>query len=189
MDGAVLIKSILKEQPIIFAVKTEEAFQKAIKSHLPVVFLLYGNLCNIADLVEQCKKAHKIVYVHIDLIEGLAQREAAIDFLAEQTLTDGVISTRAKLLHYAKEKGFSTILRVFQLDSMSIESIGKNVEIANPDFIECLPGIVTRYFKQLKDEHKTDIIAGGLLSSKEDVDNALKAGAIAVSMSGVGGYE
>ena len=101
--------------------------------------------------------------------------------LKEHTEADGIISTKPSLIKKAKELGMYTILRYFLLDSMAFENIRQQQHIVRPDFIEVLPGVMPRVIKRICGSIKTPIIAGGLITDKEDVMAALSAGAIAVS--------
>lgn len=48
-----------------------------IQNDIRVVFILYGELITIPDIVQRLKDAGKFVIVHLDLIGGLAVREEA----------------------------------------------------------------------------------------------------------------
>ena len=174
---------LLCQNPIILAVKNEEDFAEALESKAKVIFLLFGTLSDISRYVQSAKDHHKLIFIHFDLIDGLAPHEAGVDFLMENTLADGIISTRPKLLSYAKECGFITIMRMFQLDSLSLETLERNFNQCQPDFIECLPAVFTRNFRKYKKLLNCDVIAGGLISSQQDIKQALVDGAIAVSTS------
>ena len=50
-----------------------------------------------------------------------------------------------------------------------------------PDVVEVLPGLMPKILKQICKTSKVPVIAGGLISDKEDVMGALGAGAAAVS--------
>ena len=62
----------MEESPIIAAVKDDQGLEVALHTECRMVFLLYGNICNVAELVAKLKDAGKIVMVHVDLIDGLA---------------------------------------------------------------------------------------------------------------------
>lgn len=74
-----------------------------------------------------------------------------------------------------------TVLRVFLLDSMAFENIRQQQHMIKPDFIEVLPGVMPKIIAQISHSVKVPIIAGGLITDKEDVMGALSAGAMAVS--------
>lgn len=94
---------------------------------------------------------------------------------------DGIISTKPSMIRRAKELGLYTVMRFFVLDSLSFENIEKQLVSVKPDFIEVLPGVMPKIIRKVCKRVRTQVIAGGLISDKEDVMAALDAGAIAVS--------
>lgn len=175
------IMSVIDENPIIAAVKSENELSLCCRSDKKIVFVLYGSVNTIADIVTRLKDADKTVFVYVDLIDGLSAREAAVDFLSLNTKTDGIVSTKAPLIHRASTLGLKTVFRTFILDSMALKALHKSVSATDPDFIEILPGVMAKIIKKLSDELEKPIIASGLISDKDDVISALSAGAVAVS--------
>jgi glycerol uptake operon antiterminator len=57
----------------------------------------------------------------------------------------------------------------------------ESIRIAKPDIVEIMPGVVSKKIKEFAQKVSTDILAGGLVEFKEDVDAAIEAGATAVS--------
>ncbi len=168
-----------EEVPIVAACKSEAELKQCLKSKSPVIFLLFGDICTVADLTAQVKAAGKIAVVHLDLVDGLAPKDVSVDFLAEQTQADGIISTKSSLIRYAHQKGLLTIQRYFLLDSRVLENIAKNTTPA--DFLEVLPGVMPKIIRHLAETTGKPIIAGGMIRDKEDVLSALSAGAVAIS--------
>ncbi len=171
--------------PIIAAVKDDEGLKKALREDVEIIFVLYGDVCTIPEIVRQIKKADKVAMVHVDLITGLNNsREICIDFIKNNTEADGIITTKSNLIAHAKELGLNTVLRYFILDSMALTNIEKQAanKAVRPDLIEFLPGIVLpKMIKRINKVSRVPIIAGGLISDKEDVMNALDSGCIAIS--------
>ena len=167
----------LQVSPVIAAVKNDEGLSRALTADCAAVFILYGSIINIADIVEQVTGAGKSAFIHADLIEGLAAKDIAVDFLARNTRADGVISTRPHLLRRAKELGLITIQRFFLLDSLSFE----NVKGSSADLVDILPGTMPRVISRLVQRTSQPLIASGLLADKQDIIAALSAGATAVS--------
>lgn len=174
-------KELLAESPVIAAVKDDDGLSKALVSDCHVIFLLYGNIMNIGDMVKRVQERDKICIVHADLIDGLSNREIAVDGLVKLSHPDGIISTRASLIRRAQALGLVAIQRAFMLDSMSMRSLLTQVEINKPDFIEILPGIIPNIIQEIIQKTSVPVIAGGLIRSKQDVMQALNAGVIAVS--------
>jgi len=171
----------LEVSPVIAAVKDDEGVDACLKSESQVVFILYGDICTIPEIVSKVKAAGKLAVVHLDLIHGLASKNIAADFIKKYTEADGVISTKPTIIHRAKELGMLTVLRVFLIDSMAYENVKTQVTAAKPDVVEVLPGMMPKVIGKVCKMSKTPIIAGGLISDKESVMAALSAGAIAVS--------
>ena len=168
--------------PIIAAVKNMEDLEACCAMEdIRIVFILFGDICSIKEIVEKVKRAGKIAMVHIDLINGLSSKEIVVEFIQKNTEADGIISTKNALIKRAKELGMFTILRYFILDSMAYENIRQQQHIVKPDFIEILPGAMPKIIENICKILKTPIIVGGLIADKESVMAALSAGAVAVS--------
>lgn len=174
-------REVIEDCPIIAAVKDTEGLEKGLASDCSVIFVLYGDICNIRGIVDQIKAKNRIAMVHMDLINGLSSREISVDFIKENTSADGIITTKPALIKRAKELGLYTVLRFFVLDSMALENIGKQCDMARPDCMEVLPGVMPKIIYRIHEAERTPLIAGGLLSDKEDIMAALKAGAVSVS--------
>lgn len=171
----------LENCPVIAAVKDEEGLKKCLKSDIKVVFILFGDVCSIGEITKTIKEAGKIAMVHMDLIGGLSAKEIAVDYLKNYTMADGVISTKQNIIKRAKELGMFTVLRVFLIDSMALSTIENHQNTIKADFIEVLPGVMPRVIKKICKTTSKPIIAGGLISDKVDVIEALEAGAMSIS--------
>lgn len=173
---------MVEANPVIAAVKDHNGLEECCKvPDIKVVFVLYGDICNITDIVTQIKDSGKLAIVHVDLISGLSTKEIAVDFIHRQTKADGIISTKPAMIRRAREVGLYTVMRFFILDSLSFENIEKQIAGVKPDFIEVLPGVMPKIIKKVCGRVRPHVIAGGLITDKEDVMMALDAGAIAVS--------
>jgi len=74
-----------------------------------------------------------------------------------------------------------TVLRFFVIDSMAYNNIQRQTAGYRPDVIEILPGLMPRVIEKIRNSVRCPVIAGGLISEKEDIVAALKAGAVAIS--------
>lgn len=175
------IVSLLEQTPIVAAVKSYEGLEKCLTCESQVVFVLFGDVLTVSDIVAKIKGAGKAAFVHIDLIDGLSAREVAVDFIVKNTLSDGIISTKQSLVRYAKTKGLLTIQRFFVLDSIALFNIQKQMNTNTTDLIEILPGVMPKIIRKIVESAGKPIIAGGLISDKEDIVTALRAGATAIS--------
>lgn len=183
--GLAVFGELLRETPVILAVKSMEGLEKSLAGKEKIVFVLFGEILTIPGIIARLKESGKTVLTHLDLVEGLSSRDAAVDFLVENTKTDGILSTRASLLKYAKSRGLLTIQRFFVLDSMALINIEKQFPLDYADAVEILPGLMPKVIRKIAGLVHKPIIAGGLISDPEDVRNALGAGAVAVSSSNI----
>lgn len=175
------LRMALEETPVIAAVKNMEGLESSLKTECNVIFVLFGDICSIPDIVKKGKAAGKLVVVHLDLITGLSLKEVAVDFISRCTQADGIITTKPALIKRARELGLGSVLRFFALDSMAFENIRRQLAVVRPGFIEVLPGQMPKVIRIISNDVRVPVIAGGLIAEKEDVLAALDAGAIAIS--------
>ena len=122
----------LLDEPVIAAVKTDEALTAALASPCSAVFLLASTLLTVDGLVHRIHDAGKLAVVHIDLVDGLSSREIAVDSLNALCHPDGIISTRPTLIRRARHRGLLTVQRAFILDSLSLTSLSGHLEQGKP---------------------------------------------------------
>lgn len=169
--------------PIIAAVQNEEDLEIAIKSQVSTIFLLCADIFNAKSLVDKIKNAGKNALIHIDFLEGIGKDAKAIDYIIQVIQPDGIISTKSSHIKIAREKGMFTIQRFFLIDNKSYEMTIKSVKSIQPDMIEIMPGVMPGVIRRITRQLSIHVIAGGLISSKQDIMEVLKAGAIGASTS------
>ena len=171
----------LSRNPIIAAVEHEGQIKAGIESPVEVVFLLRTDIFNSRNYIEILKSKGKLVLVHSDFIEGLANDRKAVEYIQRNLKPDGIIATKNNVIKYAKELGLFTIQRFFMIDSAAFKSAAKTIYQNQPDAVEIMPGLIPPIIESLAKETNKPIIAGGLIQRKEDIISALTAGAVGVS--------
>jgi glycerol uptake operon antiterminator len=179
----VSLPALLEEHPIVASVKDEDGLKAVLDSECTVVFLLYGSVLNLAEIVATLKRHGKIVLVNVDLLEGFAGKEIVVTYVKEHTAADGVLSSKAPLVRAARERGLYAVHRFFLIDSLSYQNLPKQLRISKADSVEILPGCMPRVIGWVVADIDVPVIAGGLVCDREDVFAALKAGATAVASS------
>lgn len=177
------IEETLLLHPVIASIKDQDGLNAVMDVYCPVVFVLFGSVLNISENVKKLKDAGRTVFVDIDLIDGFSNNPVVVDFLKGQTLADGILSSKAAMVKYAKSLGFFAIHRIFLVDSFSYNNLPKQVKLSGADAIEILPGCMPRVISWVREDTDLPLIAGGLVCDKEDVISALGAGAIAIASS------
>lgn len=175
----------VEDSPVIAAVRDEKALEQSLSSEVGIVFLLGFDIISLPEMTEKVRKAGQLPVVHLDLVAGLSPREEAVRYLREKTAAGGIITTKANLILCAQHMGLGTIQRVFMLDGMALKTITQQKRNGPyPDLVEILPGVLDgRVLRRIGNELDIPFICGGLIHDREDVMNALNAGALAVSSS------
>lgn len=173
----------LEKHSIIAAVKDEETLDLVFRSEIKIVFLLFGKICEMAALTEKLKKSGKDVYIYIDLIDGLRADKEGLRFIANDIQPRGIISTKNILIRQANDLGLRSVLRIFMIDSSAYSTGLKSIKSSTPTFVEIMPGLVFDVIYQLHQDIDIPIIAGGMIKTEVQVQQAYQNGATAVSTS------
>jgi glycerol uptake operon antiterminator len=177
------ISDLLEAYPIIAAVRDEKTMDAALQSSVAVIFLLNATLANLKARVRRIKEKEKMVFVHMEMVAGLSKDQAALEFVQTEIGPDGILTTKPNLIQAAKHFGLLTVQRLFILDSLSIQTGLKMLQGNHPDLMEIMPGIIPKVIPEIKRHSQVPIIAGGMVSTKEEIIELLKAGAVAASTS------
>ncbi|MEW9053198.1 MAG: glycerol-3-phosphate responsive antiterminator [Neobacillus sp.] len=168
---------------VIPAIRNMKDFEEVLKTDHEHIIFLETRLSQVESIVKYAKKHKKKVFMHVDLIQGLKVDEYGLEYLINNVKVDGIISTRANVIAYAKKHNIIGIQRLFALDSHALNHNLKAGKKLKPDYIEVLPGIIPSILKEIHNETGIPVIAGGLIRTKEDVNQALEGGAFAVTTS------
>ena len=151
-----LIK-LLKETKIVPAIKTPSQLENAVESKAKVLFLLKSNISEVKNIVDLCHSRGKRVFVHLDLLEGLANDDEAVKYVSEVIRPDGIISTKNSVIKSAKQYGMFCVFRVFLIDSHSVQTALVNAQKNKADAVEILPGILPEMIDVFKKETGAEV--------------------------------
>jgi glycerol uptake operon antiterminator len=170
-------------QQVLPAIKSMKDFEKVLTSNMEYIVMLEVHITQLESIMRYARSHCKKVLLHADLIQGLKNDEYSSEFLCQKIKPDGLISTRGSVLKTAKKNGILSIQRLFLLDTIAIETSYKLAERVHPDFIEVLPGCVPHLIEKVNIETGISVIAGGLITKKEEINSVLASGAKAVTTS------
>ncbi|AGI28194.1 glycerol-3-phosphate responding transcription antiterminator [Bacillus subtilis HJ5] len=170
-------------QPILPAIRNMKQFDEFLNSSLSYGVILDIHLGQLKGVIKEAQKHGKNMMVHVDLIQGIKHDEYGAEFICQDIKPAGIISTRSNVIAKAKQKKIYAIQRLFLLDTSAMEKSMEFIGKHKPDFIEVLPGIVPSLIQEIKEKTGIPIFAGGFIRTEEDVEQALKAGAVAVTTS------
>ena len=161
-----------------------ESMASALASPINIVYLLFGNPMNVADLVKAIRDRGKFPLVNTDLLQVFSRDAFAVEYLAHCG-TAGIISTNHETLRAARTQGLVTVLRSFMIDSASVESGRRFLHNFQPDAVELLPAIAAPLvLGRIRESYpELHVIAGGLITNLKQVEAVVNAGIDAVSLS------
>jgi len=171
---------VYKIENIIAAVRNGDEFEKAVNSQTKIIFHLTPNITTLSDNVKKAHSKSKKIFIHIDLAEGIGKDKYGILY-AKNLGVDGIISTRTNIIKAAKELGLYTVQRFFILDSQSFNTTLEALKISKTDMAEIMPGTVTKVISRLEKEINIPLIAGGMIETEDEIEDAINNGATAVS--------
>ena len=96
----------VEANPVIAAVKNDAGLQAAVEmEEIQVIFVLYGDVCTIPEILERIKAAGKKGNGTYRSDCGTRAKEISVEFIARQTRADGIITTKPALVRRAKRTG------------------------------------------------------------------------------------
>jgi glycerol uptake operon antiterminator len=125
------------------------------------------------------------VLLHIDLVNGLANDESGLRYVATLNGVDGVVTTRHHLAPLARKLGLMSVVRLFLQDGRAVERGLGVIDKSKPDAVEVLPGVAFLQVAERFNHLPIPCIAGGLIRSAEVVQQILAGGCRAISTSNV----
>jgi len=175
---------LLKQTLIIPAVRSPEMLLQSAQAPGKIVYFLFGNPENTAEMMRLVAAAGKTPILNIDLAAGFARDHAAVSYLAHHQV-EGIISTHPEPLRAARDFGLFAIKRTFLLDSAALESALRSLDQFMPDALEVLPAMTAPHIVQRLHEMypMLPVIAGGLITTLREIENLVSQGISAVSVS------
>ena len=166
--------------PIIAAVKSNDDFEAALLSEVETIFMLSSNIIDIEDIVTRAHSKSKILFIHMDFVDGLSKDTAGVRYLSTKGV-DGIISTRSNIISAAHDAGIYCIQRFFMIDSRSVDTALETLKQSKADMIEIMPALAYKSITKIKKNIQIPIIAGGLIECRDEIYRALGAGASMIS--------
>jgi glycerol uptake operon antiterminator len=173
---------ILRHKPVIAALRKVKDFPMERLANVGVLFILGGDIFSLPSLVEQAESFEKLVFVDIDLIKGVGKDASGIRYLAREGHVHGVITTKSNLINSAQKENLISIQRIFILDSESLAGGLNVVDKSKPDAVEVLPGLILpKIMDRIRSRSSVPVIAGGLITTPQEIQEILSSGAIGIS--------
>ena len=178
----------IPDQTVIPSVRHLKELEAALDSASPYVLLTNVHIGNLESLAKRCIAAGKQVLVHCDLIGGFKPDREGIRPLKNMFGVTGVLTQSGQVVSFAQKAGMAGILRIFIMDSRSLERGLQVLADARPDGIEVLPGaLAARYWEEFEPfKETTALIAGGMIVTANERDVLFARGYSALTVSSPG---
>jgi glycerol uptake operon antiterminator len=153
-----------------------------------ILFVGGGELAELPALLGSLSRgplSRVPVFLHVDLVSGLANDDAGLKYVATLDRLDGIITVRQHLVAPARKLGLMSVLRLFLQDGRAVERGLQVVERSQPDAVELLPGVAFLEVADRFNRLPIPCIAGGLIRTPDVVRRIIAAGAKAVSTTNV----
>lgn len=182
-------------QPILLAISQMKDFEKFLQSPLDTCILMDFHINLLPSMMQAAHAAGKTVYLHADLLRGVSADEFGCEYLCQRLRADGIISTKPKVLEAARRNRVATILRLFLIDTKSLDKGAALIKNLQPDHVELLPGLACDAIADLKQRLQPSsdkssgntaaqsLLCGGLIKTHSQITRCLEAGACAVTLS------
>ncbi len=120
---------------------------------------------------------------NVNAIKEYFDENSSIDLKKYDYIIDAIDSVKSKLYlaEFAVKNNIRVIQRFFLLDSFSLSNTINHIRENSPSAVEILPGLMPKIIKKIDTSTRIPVITGGLVDEKEDIINALGAGALGVS--------
>jgi glycerol uptake operon antiterminator len=125
------------------------------------------------------------VLLHIDLLNGLSNDDSGLRYVATLDRVDGIVTVRHHLAPLAKKLNLMSVVRLFLQDGRAVERGLGVIDKSRPDAVELLPGVAFLQVAERFANLAIPVIAGGLIRTRETVEQILAAGCKAVSTTNV----
>ena len=171
------------QQKVIPAISSFKNLEKFLRLNLEYCVILNFHINHLPMVITQLKKADRKCIVHSGMIKGLSSDNAAVEYLIQTLKVDGIIATKPSVIQVAKRNNVLSIFRMFLIDSTSFEKGVSSFETCQPDMVELLPAISYQLLNTVKERITAPIIGGGMITSKEMIDDCINGGMISVTTS------
>ncbi len=147
---------------------------------ISTILLRHCNLLDLKPIFDHALKHDIAVYVNVDHIDGIHPDIAGLRFLAQQIHIAGIVSSNPRILALGKSLGLETIQRLFAVDSTGLDSALETVDSQLVDLLDISPALVIPYVVS-HIEMPLPYIGSGLISTYQQVQSVLRAGALRVT--------
>jgi len=177
-------QKLLKPHPVIPSVhQRKELLYVMEETIVGWIMLKLGDVNTLSRLVKLIHQSGKRVMVHQDSIKGIARDKMGIQYMGNCGV-DCVITMKSLCIKYIKDAGMFAAFGFFIIDSDAYRTGLMNIKECDPDGVILMPGTIPeQIIKAIAGETTAPIMLGGLMTTEEQILNAVGIGATSVASS------
>jgi glycerol uptake operon antiterminator len=173
--------SVSDRQKIIPVIENRTEFLRALNApQISTMVLRHCNLLDLRPILDHAFEREMAVYVNVDHIDGIHPDSAGLRFLTHQLHIAGIVSSNPRILTLGKGFELETIQRLFAVDSTGLETALDSVDSHHVDLLDISPALVIPYVVS-NTVLPLPFIGSGLISTFQQVQSVLRAGALRVT--------
>ena len=173
--------SVSDRQKIIPVIENRTEFVRALNApKISTILLRHCNLLDLRPLMDHAFEREVAIFVNVDHIDGIHPDSAGLRFLSHQLHIAGIVSSNPRILTLGKGFELETIQRLFAVDSTGLETALESVDSHYVDLLDISPALVIPYVV-FHTVLPLPFIGSGLISTFQQVQSVLRAGAIRVT--------
>jgi len=177
-----LFSRLLRDRPVIASLFTPDDIDAFAESDARVCILANAELRSLEATVARLRELGRFIFVNLDSIAGLASDAGGIDFLASVGV-DGTVTTRGTIISRVQARQMVAAQKLFVTDRLNLPRATQAVTSAQPDYVQVMPAPVLPFIRNEPVMTVSPVLAGGFISTSNDVLAALACGASGVSTS------
>ena len=181
---------LLRQNPVIAAVKDNASPQLAIDSECQFISVLYGNICTISNIVKRLRTPGNMLLFMLICWKARQIKKSLFSFWKLVTEeADGIISTKASMLKAARAEGFSVFIACLLLIQFRFTTLISKLRNRIRIVLGSCRAVCPKCWSWVTEKIRQPLIAGGLVCDEEDARNAINAGVVALSTTNTGGLD
>ncbi len=125
--------TMLQQQTCIPVISSMKKLEQFLLTDLELCILQDVHISLLGSMIHSLHENRRKVLIHIDMINGISGDEYGTEFIIQKLKADGIISVKSRVIEATKKNHRLAILRIFLIDSKSLERGLDMIDKAKPD--------------------------------------------------------
>lgn len=176
--------SRLHRQPVVASLYGPADVSTFLESRAEFAIVANIEITQLRPLIALLVEHGKLPLINVDATPGLAHDRGALAFVG-WTGAVGIISTRGTTASAARSANLLAVQKVFVTDRSNLPRIQGGIAAHRPDLVQLMPAPILPHLEARDIQAFQPFIAAGFVTNEEEVEDALRHGAVGISSSNV----